>query len=198
MSDSDVRTWCDSTGCRVLRRMGLSVGHTVADFGCREGRYAIPAARVVGPTGCVYAVDRERDALAQLRQRARGLGLTNIRVIEADFSRQTLPVDEASFDLVLLFDVLHGVFFPESGPRLALLKRVREMLKPGGRLAVYPTHAGAYGPPNKQLEGEIRQAGFREINRSRRRLLHDDRLVRGWVLIYRSVRRGGSPDRRRL
>ena len=182
----------------MLRRIGLSEGDAVADFGCREGRYAIPAARVVGPTGCVYAVDREREALEQLKQRARSRGLMNIRAIEADFSRRNLPFDRASFDLVLLFDVLHGVFFPESAPRLALLERVREMLKPDGRLAVYPTHAAAYGPPNKQLEGEIRQAGFREIDRSRRRLLHDDRLVRGWVLIYRPARRQPASDRRRL
>ncbi|MDY7109065.1 MAG: class I SAM-dependent methyltransferase [Planctomycetota bacterium] len=189
MTDADVRAWCAATGCRVLRRLGLSEGDAVADFGCREGRYAVPAARVVGRTGCVYAIDRDREALSELKQRARTYGLSNIRTVRADFLHKALPFAAGSLDLVLLFDVLHGVFFPDSQPRVELLRRVREMLKSCGILAVYPTHAAEYGPPNRQLETEIRDAGFDEIDRSRRRLLHDGQLVRGWVLLYRPHQR---------
>ena len=188
MINSDVHTWCATTGRRVLRGIGVSEGDAVADFGCREGRYAIPAARIVGRTGCVYAIDRQRESLNELKERARGYGLTNIRTVRADFLRKVLPLQPDSFDLVLLFDVLHGVFFPEAAQRIALLERVRDILKPAGRLAVYPTHAAKYGPSHRQLEIDIHQAGFREIGRSRRRLLHDDRLVRGWVLVYKTRR----------
>ena len=198
MIDSDVRTWCEATGFRVLRRIGLREGDTMADFGCREGRYAVPAARIVGRTGCVYAIDRDRRALDELKQRALAYGLVNIRALCADFVSQALPLEGASCDLVLLFDVLHGVYFPEPAGRVALLKRVREILKPGGRLAVYPTHAAKYGPPNRQLELEIYQAGFREIDRSRRRLLHDGELVRGWVFLYETLSVQRSSDRKRF
>lgn len=191
MINQDVQQWCQMTGHRVLRNLGLSEGDVVADLGCREGRYVIPAARIVGRTGCVYAIDRQRESLNELKECARGYGLTNIRTIRADFLRKVLPLQPASFDLVLLFDVLHGVFFPEAAQRIALLERVRDILKPAGRLAVYPTHAAKYGPSHRQLEIDIHQAGFREIGRSRRRLLHDDRLVRGWVLVYRI---GRSPE----
>lgn len=197
MVDSDVRTWCEATGIRVLRRIGLSEGDTMADLGCREGRYAVPAARIVGRAGCVYAVDRDRVALEKLKHRARTYGLVNIRALCADFVSQGLPLKPASCDLVLLFDVLHGVYFPEPVRRVTLLKRVHEILKPGGRLAVYPTHAAKYGPSHKQLETDIHQAGFREIGRSRRRLLHDDQFVRGWVLIYKPDRARQPLDRLR-
>jgi ubiquinone/menaquinone biosynthesis C-methylase UbiE len=197
MIDSDVRTWCETIGIRVLRRIGLSEGETMADFGCREGRYAVPAARLVGRAGCVYAIDRDRGALEELKQRARAYGLVNIRALCADFVSHALLLEPASCDLVLLFDVLHGVYFPESAGRVALLRRVREILRPGGRLAVYPTHAAKYGPSQKQLEMDIHQAGFREIGRSRRRLLHDDRLVRGWVLMYQPDKVHQSLDRLR-
>jgi len=184
MIDADVQIWCEATGRRVLRRIGVSEGDTVADFGCREGRYAIPAARIVGRSGRVYAIDRDRSPLTQLEERAQSYGLTNIRTIFADFSHGALPFAPASLDFVLLFDVLHTVFFPESAQRVALLRRVREILKLRGSLAVYPTHGAQYGPTRRQLEIDIHEAGFHEVDRSRRRLLHDGQLVRGWVLVY--------------
>jgi ubiquinone/menaquinone biosynthesis C-methylase UbiE len=183
MVEADVQTWCAKTGCRMLRGMGLSLGDAVADFGCREGRYAIPAAQVVGPAGVVVAIDRDRDAVDMLRRRARRLGLANIRTIRADFLRGVPPLRAAGFDLVLLFDVLHNVFFPVEAQRIALLQHVRTILKPGGRLAVHPTHAAEHGPSHQQIGQDIRDAGYRVLGRRRRRLLHDDRLERGWVLM---------------
>ena len=188
MINQDTQRWCEATGCRVLRNLGLAEGNVVADLGCREGRYVIPAARVVGRTGRIYAIDRDVEALKRLEQRAAVCGLTNIRIVCADFLRGPLALAPSSVDLALLFDILHGAFFSEPRQRIDLLQHVRQVLKPRGLLAIYPTHSARHGPPRGQLEAEIHQAGFREIDRSRRHLLHDDRLVRGWVLVYKTRR----------
>jgi ubiquinone/menaquinone biosynthesis C-methylase UbiE len=169
----------------VLRNLGLKAGHVVADFGCRAGRYAVPAARIVGKRGRVYAIDRDADSLARLELRASELELDNIHPRRVDLLAESLPLEPHTIDVAFLFDVLHGVFFPQKRQRLALFEKVRRAVKPEGRLAVYPTHGRKHGPFMKQLESEIAEAGFREVNRSRRQLLHDDRLVRGWVLVYR-------------
>ncbi len=201
MPDADVERWCRSTGPRVLRNIGLKAGDVVADFGCRTGRYAVPAARIVGHRGRVCAIDRDADSLARLKLRASELDLDNIHPLRVDLLAESLPLGPHTIDVALLFDVTHGVFFPEKRQRLALFEKVRRAVKPEGRLAVYPTHGRKHGPFMRQLESEIAEVGFREVNRSRRQLLHDDRLVRGWVLVYRpsnSDRGARARDRQSL
>jgi tRNA A58 N-methylase Trm61 len=39
--------------------VGIEQNHSVIDFGCGKGAYVIPAARIVGEIGKVYAVDKK-------------------------------------------------------------------------------------------------------------------------------------------
>jgi ubiquinone/menaquinone biosynthesis C-methylase UbiE len=177
------------TGPRLLRRIGVRPGHVVADLGCRAGRYALPAAKVVGERGKVHAVDRDAEALATARREAASEGLRQVEVHAVDLLTEALPMAGHSVDVVLLFDVMHGAFFPHHDHRASLLRRVRRVLRLDGLLAVYPTHARRHGPSLRTLDEDIREQGFEEISRSRRRLLHDDELVRGWVILYRPTQR---------
>jgi precorrin-6B methylase 2 len=174
-----------------MRRLGVQKGDTVLDFGCRDGRYALPAAHVVGSQGFVYAVDKDREALAKLRRAIHKQKLANVQARRVSNGR-FLPQLEAAVDVVLLFDVLHGGYFPETERRRALLARLYEALRPGGLLVCYLTHVRQFGLTFRTLLGEIRGAGFRLKHESRRRLVHDDRLVRGKVFAFR------KPGRRRL
>ena len=98
--------WEKQHGVIFLRKIGVKVGQTVLDFGCRVGHYTIPAAKAVGNNGIVYAVDTEQQALTELRQKANAHNLTNIRIIKT--SGQTkLPLESKAVDVVLLYDVLH-------------------------------------------------------------------------------------------
>ena len=87
------------------------------DLGCRDGALTstyLPGNRVVG-------VDVDRVAL----DRARRLG---IETVWADLD-QPLPFEDASFDVVVIADVLEHVRFPEH-----LLAEANRVLAPGGSL----------------------------------------------------------------
>lgn len=115
-----------------LEQAGVRKGHAVLDFGCGIGSYTIPAAQIVGSDGVVYALDIHPIAIRTVEKRATRERLGNVKTILSD--RDTyLP--SHSVDRVLLYDVLHAV--PD---KLALLRELHRVLKPGGHLSVIPDH----------------------------------------------------------
>ena len=52
----------------VLEKAGIERGQIVLDFGCGSGTYTLPAARIVGSEGKVYALDKDKKALAVLAE----------------------------------------------------------------------------------------------------------------------------------
>jgi ubiquinone/menaquinone biosynthesis C-methylase UbiE len=115
-----------------LANAGLDRGQVVLDYGCGIGSYALPAARIVGDEGRVYALDIHPLAIKAVERRAREGDLANITTIHSD--RETGLVDE-SVDVVLLYDVLHSV--PD---QRALLQELHRVLKADGVLSVLPDH----------------------------------------------------------
>ena len=86
-------------------------------------------AKLVGPTGEVWAVDIQQEMLDLLEQRAAPRGLKNIRPTLASATNPHLPAGE--LDLVLMVDVYHELSHPAE-----VLQAVRKSLRPTGRLAV--------------------------------------------------------------
>jgi len=187
MSSHNAENWLRSHGEAFLRRMGVRPGQCVLDFGCRNGQYTLPAATVVGPLGRVYAVDKDAKALRTLRRTIRKRRIDNVRVLRVTGSGP-LPVPPRTVDVALVYDVLHGGYFPEANERTDLLRRLYVAVKPGGLLSCYLTHIRRFGLTRRQLHREIRSAGFRLKGKARRKLVHDDNLVRGWVFRYTKVR----------
>ena len=70
----------------ILANIALRHGMTFVDIGCGEGFFALPAARIVGETGRIYALDGRDEAIDRLNQQAAREGLNNIsaRVGEAE------------------------------------------------------------------------------------------------------------------
>jgi precorrin-6B methylase 2 len=56
----------------------LKSGSTFIDLGCGEGFFAIPAAKIVGDKGKVYALDVNEQAIGALQKKADEQGLTNL------------------------------------------------------------------------------------------------------------------------
>ena len=56
---------------RTLRGMGLRKGQIVLDYGCGIGSFAIPAAKIVGDDGFVYALDIHPLAIRTIEQKAK-------------------------------------------------------------------------------------------------------------------------------
>ena len=66
----------------LLENTGVKPGQVVLDFGCGCGTYAIPAARIVGDRGEVYALDKDSKALDELMQKAESTGLNNLERVD--------------------------------------------------------------------------------------------------------------------
>jgi FkbM family methyltransferase len=89
----------------------ISVGDTVVDIGANIGCFTILAARAVGPTGRVIAVEPASETFSQLRRNIELNQLTNVTLVQAAVSGEpgkvTLTASENSL-FTSLFDKIDG------------------------------------------------------------------------------------------
>jgi ubiquinone/menaquinone biosynthesis C-methylase UbiE len=157
--ETERRTWQNPE--EILKAIGLNVGQTFIDIGCGEGFFTLPAARIVGQNGRVYAIDTNPQSMAKLQKKAAEAGLDNVflTVKEAESSM----VCEACADFIFFGIVLHD--FREPGK---VLLNARQMLKPGGRLINldWKKEPMKLGPPLEKrfdigtASALLRKAGF--------------------------------------
>ena len=75
---------------RHLKKIPLTEGMVVVDYGCGPGRYTLPVAKLVGSKGRVFAVDIQPLAIKTVKERAARQDLTNIETIHACCSDKRL------------------------------------------------------------------------------------------------------------
>ena len=119
----------------MLQQIGIRIGQDVLDFGCGSGAYTIPAAKIVGEYGRVYALDKDRMVLDELMREAESAGLKNIERMDKSGGLKIDLADD-SVDGVLLFDVLHSFYFPQAEDRRRLLGEIYRIMKPVAFLAI--------------------------------------------------------------
>lgn len=162
----------------ALDALGLKAGSTVADVGAGSGYMTIRMAKRVGPAGKVYANDIQPQMLSLLRQRLEREKIANVDLVLGTYDDPRLPAN--AIDLILLVDVYHEFSEPQ-----AMLRRMRESLKPGGRLVlleyrkedpsipIRPDHKMSVAEAKTEVEAE----GFTLTN-------VDERLPRQHILIF--------------
>jgi ubiquinone/menaquinone biosynthesis C-methylase UbiE len=142
---------------RVLDAIGVRPGMTVAEIGAGQGRYAVQLAARVGRSGRVYAEDIDADALDHLRQRCQRWKLENVETVLGDVTDPKLPAGQ--LDLIWIVSSYHHFEDP-----VALLRRARPALKPGGRLAIgewISIHeAGRTGTSSENIIKQMEAAGY--------------------------------------
>jgi len=116
----------------ILREVGLRPGFRVLDYGCGPGGYVLATAEMVGAAGQVYALDIHPLALRRVEALVRRRGLTNVETIQSD-CRTGLP--DGSMDVVLLYDVFHGLGNPQM-----ILAELHRVLKDEGKLSFNDHH----------------------------------------------------------
>jgi ubiquinone/menaquinone biosynthesis C-methylase UbiE len=150
----------------VVAQMGIKPGQTVADLGCGSGFYSLAAAKIVGNTGLVYAVDVQEAKLTATHSAGQQSGFKNINVVKADLDKPLLDIAEGSCDGVIVASILHEVSSRES-----LLKNAYRILKTGGVLLVveWKQEMTPIGPPvavrvpPHDLENELGRMGLRKM-----------------------------------
>lgn len=169
--------WLEGKGEASLREVGIRKSHVVLDFGCGSGNYAIPAAKIVGEKGVVYALDKNEWVLDDLIRKAESKGLRNIIRIDTSGEVDT-GLDDGSVDVILLYDVFW--YFPLLDRRLSiLLDELYRVSKPDTLLSVYPKHIDT-----GRLREKIESHGFTFTNIYSGNLLHNNRLEKGEILNF--------------
>jgi len=180
-----IESWLGAATEEMLTLAGVQPGSRVLDVAAGAGGQTLAAARRVGAKGTVLATDIAPNILAYAAQEARAAGLTNVETKVMDGEQVSL--DRDSFDVVISRVGL--IYLPDQHKALA---HMREVLKPGGRVAaiVYstaesnkffsipvsiirrraqlpPPLPGQPGPFSLgspgALEGLFQQAGFRDV-----------------------------------
>jgi ubiquinone/menaquinone biosynthesis C-methylase UbiE len=174
----------ESRVIEVLERIGIGRGQTVLDFGCGYGIYTIPIAKIVGAQGRVYALDKDKEGLDTLMQKARSAGLMNIEIMETSGALE-IELADGSVDVVLLFDVFHSFYFPQAGDRRRLLSEIYRIMKASSFLSisVWPNLI------EPETEDEIKNVDFRLENEVPEAINYDNAgLEKRRILIFKKVR----------
>ena len=149
---------------KLMDALAIKPGQTICDLGCGNGYYTLELARLVGPTGKVFAVDIQPEMLRLLESRAGQNNLKNIQLVLNTPTDPKLPAN--SVDLILVVDVYHELSYPEH-----MLKALRKSLKPDGRIVLVEFRGEDPTVPikplhkmtKKQVRKELEPNGFKLV-----------------------------------
>ena len=158
--DSSRREWQDPE--IILAAAGLQPGMIFIDIGCGQGFFTIPAAKIVGDHGRVYAIDINPANMKRLQEKLSGEGLHNV-ILKTGNAEDLLMCEECA-DIVFFGIVLH-----DFGNPLKVLNNARSMLKQTGWLVDldWKCEPMDFGPPLQIRFNEekalqlIQSAGFK-------------------------------------
>jgi ubiquinone/menaquinone biosynthesis C-methylase UbiE len=114
---------------QALDALNLKRGMVVADVGAGTGYMSLKMAKLVGPSGKVYAEDIQPEMLRMLRQNAANAHVSNVETVLGSETDPKLPAGQ--LDLILLVDVYHEFSQPQK-----MVRQLRDALKPDGRLVL--------------------------------------------------------------
>lgn len=129
---------------KAVAVMQLSEGMHVADFGAGSGFFTRAAARAVGPSGVVWAVDVHQTLLSRIKNLSLAEGLSHVEVVHGDLEHpggSHLPA--ASFDLVIAANLFWSL-----ERKSVVVDEIYRVLKKNGRALVidWQDSFGGMGP----------------------------------------------------
>lgn len=162
----------------AIRALAIAKGASVADIGAGSGYMTLRLAAQVGPAGRVYATDVQPQMLEMLRRRLADRQIANVTLVQGALDDPKLP--PASVDLALMVDVYHELSQPQ-----AILRRLRDALKAGGRLVLLEYRKEDPSIPIKPEHKMSVQEAKMEVEAEGFRLSRvDESLPRQHILIF--------------
>lgn len=141
---------------KLLRAAGLKQGQKVLEVGCGPGFFTIPAAKIVGEEGLIYAIDINAFAIRRVKNKIAKEGLKNVKPSLTNASNTGLP--ENSIDLTFLFGLRYV-----AGGLGDVVSEMYRILKPGALLSFEKTRGSG-----EELIQEVERAGFCHVDRKGR------------------------------
>lgn len=143
---------------RVMDALKINQGKSVADIGAGSGWFTVRAARRVGASGAVYAVEINQDYINHINNRAKAENLPVIKTVLGAEDNPRLPAK--AIDAALMLKTYHEIAEP-----VRVLRNLRGSLKAGGRLGVIDRNGngGDHGIDRDVVVREAAQAGFKLV-----------------------------------
>ncbi|MFX1257810.1 MAG: class I SAM-dependent methyltransferase [Promethearchaeota archaeon] len=117
---------------RKVKKINIKEGNFVLDYGCGPGSFTISAAKKVGASGKVFAVDIHPLAIKKVQKKALKKGLKNIETILTNCKTE---LKNNSIDIIICFDTFHCLKDQES-----ILGEFFRILKPASLLFIDDHH----------------------------------------------------------
>ena len=140
---------------RVMDVLKISEGKSVADIGAGSGWFSTRAAKRVGASGKVFAVEINQDYINYINDRAKRENLPNIQTILGTEDDPKLP--ENSVDAVLILKTYH-----EIGQPIKVLENLRKSLKKDALIGIIDRNGNGddHGIKKETVVEELKRAGF--------------------------------------
>ncbi len=123
---------------QLFRTAGIGPGSRVLELGSGGGDVSLLLSTLVGPTGSITGIERDRSSIARAEARLAAAGRSNVRYVQSEAT--AVDLDES-------FDALTGrfilMYLPEPA---AILRNLARFIRPGGAVAfLEPSWAAARG-----------------------------------------------------
>jgi len=132
---------------REIISSGMKPGDNVLDYGCGPGFVTIPAAKIVGSQGMIYALDIHPLAIKIIEKKIKKHNLKNVKTIITD-NGTGLP--DESIDIVLLFNVIFMI--KDKGK---LIDELHRILKNGGIISIVNNGLGSKFKNKQVVENSL-------------------------------------------
>lgn len=144
---------------RVMDRLGVRPGLTIADIGAGEGYYTVRLARRLGPSATLYAQDVQAEYLDRLKARLEREEIRGVELVLGTPNDPKLP--PSSVDIAILSHMVHEIENPYE-----FFYRLRPALVADARIGVVDLdHATQdHGMPPDLLRCELEVLGYRQID----------------------------------
>ena len=127
---------------QTLINLHLHKGDIFADIGCGIGYFSIPASKIVGENGKIFAMDILLEMLEDVEGKIKEYNITNIETILTEENNLKLKDNEVTF--AFISNVLH-----EANEKEFFLTEIKRIISPKGKIAIVEWEKihGDFGPP---------------------------------------------------
>jgi ubiquinone/menaquinone biosynthesis C-methylase UbiE len=163
----------------LIRALKFKPGQVVADIGAGSGYLTLPIAKLVAPSGKVFAVEIQQEMLDIILSKGKETGIKNVVPILGTPSDPKLP--PSSCDLIFMVDVYHEFDHPYE-----MTAAMVRALKPGGRLVFVEYRGEDPNVPIKEVHKMTEKQVRREMALFPIRYVETLRVLpRQHILIFR-------------
>ena len=127
---------------QTLIRLGLQEGDIMADIGCGIGYFSIPASKIVGDIGKIFAMDILPEMLQDVEMKIKENNISNIETILTE--ENDLKLEDNKITIAFISNVLH-----EADKKETFLSAIKRIISPNGRIAIVEWQKinSEFGPP---------------------------------------------------